>query len=926
MARRFRFLRLASRGADPVRWVGPLALMVSLVGVGAILAVDLVRSHQRDYAAARAVSARQIDRIDRQIAAALRRIDLVLTEAVRDAVPLLAASGRAAVSPEIERDLARWSAFLPEGTGMVVRDAAGLARFPAGGGASWPGAALLRRMQADPGGGLLVELLPGAEAGQLSLGRPVRAGDGRLLGLIEVTVRPDYFQAVLAALPLPLFASATLLDNNLRLAAREPALPTELGRPLPHDHLRAAMAPGAGLRESEIVSPLDGVSRLFQYRKLQSLPYLMLIGRAPLEFLADWRDKAAFYGLAYGALTLALLALLRIHLRGSEDRRRLVAEVFDSAREGIVVADRAGRILAANAALGEITGYAPQEAVGRDLGGLLDPAGTARLWPGLVAEGGWRGEVWTRRKSGEPYPQWLSVAARRDRHGVVTHYIGVVSDLSELHQARRQAEETHRRLEQAQTLAGLGWWDYEPASGRLAWSATTFAILGRDPAEGMPSLDSLIAAIEPEDRDRVRACCRGGEPGESESDLMFRIRRPDGELRHVVSRFHVVSDGGAVPLRLAGTLLDVTEREAIIVRLDLFRRILDSSPQGVGIADAEGRILFANRACLTMTGHEAAALTGRHYLTLVEDPEADAVRQRAQALAAGQGWTGVIGLRRADGTTFPSYSNAGAVCDAQGRVQYLFDIFSDFTDEIARQRELGAARDSAEAASRAKSAFLANMSHELRTPMNAILGFSQFVMMDPTLAEAQRERIAAIYHAGSHLLELINDILDLARVEAGRIDLTLDRVELVPVLRECADLIQPLARERGVSVELAAGADLAARADRLRLRQVLVNLLSNAVKYNHQGGSVRLSLGRDPTGRVRVSVADTGPGIPPERVAELFTPFNRLGAERSGIEGTGIGLALSRRILEEMEGAVGVESRPGRGSLFWIDLPPAVPP
>ena len=925
MARRFRFLRLASRGADPARWVVPLALMVSLVGVGAILAVDLVRSYQRDYAAARAMSARQIDRIDRQIAAALRRIDLVLTEAVRDAVPLLAASGRAPLSPEVERDLARWSAFLPDGTGMVVRDAAGIARFPAGGGASWPGAALLRRMQADPGGGLMVELLPGAEAGQLSLGRPVRGADGRLLGLIEVTVRPDYFQATLGALPLALFASATLLDNNLRLAAREPALPTELGRPLPHDHLRAAMAPGAGLRESEIVSPLDGVSRLFLYRKLQSLPYLMLIGRAPLEFLADWRDKAAFYGLAYGALTLALLALLRIHLRGSEDRRRLVAEVFDSACEGIVVAGRDGRILAANAALGEITGYSTQETVGRDLGGLLDPAGTARLWPGLVAEGGWRGEVWTRRKSGEPYPQWLSVAARRDRHGVVTHYIGVVSDLSELRQARRQAEETHRRLEQAQTLAGLGWWEYEPVSGRVAWSPTTFAILGRDPADGMPSLDSLIAAIEPEDRDRVRACCRD-DLGEGERDLMFRIRRPDGELRHVVSRFHFVSGGDAAPRRLAGTLLDVTERETIIVRLDLFRRILDSSPQGVGVADAEGRILFANRACLTMTGYEAAALTGRHYLTLVEDPAAEAVRRRARALAAGQGWTGVIDLRRADGTTFPSYSNAGAVCDGQGRVQYLFDIFSDFTAEIARQRELGAARDSAEAASRAKSAFLANMSHELRTPMNAILGFSQFVMMDPTLAETQRERIAAIYRAGCHLLELINDILDLARVEAGRLDLTLGRVELLPVLRECTDLIQPLARERGVGIELAADADLAVRADRLRLRQVLVNLLSNAVKYNRQGGSVRLSLGRDPAGRVRVSVADTGPGIPPERVAELFTPFNRLGAERSGIEGTGIGLALSRRIIEEMEGAVGVESRPGRGSLFWIDLPPAAPP
>lgn len=921
---RLPFPQTVSGGADPLRWMVPLALLLGLLGAGTLLAFDLAGSRNRDQAAAQLAAERQIDRLDHQIDAAFDRIDLVLAQAARDAVAPLLAVEQGGGRRQAMRDLQRWASFLPEGSALTVRDAAGTSLGPIEE-ATGPGVSpeLFERLRADPGAGMVVvRAVPtrDAEPERVNLGRAVIGPEGRFLGLIEACLPADYFQSLLTTLSLPPMATVALIDEGLRLVAREPALPTHLGRPLNDPRLRAALAQTLGGGELEGISPLDGVARLFLFRRLETVPYWVLIGRAPAEFLGEWQGRVILYVLAYVLFALVLLALLWLHVQYSADRRHLVAQVFDSAREGILIADRAGRILAVNAALPEITGLSSLELSGRFLADVLDPTEDAGLWAGLQAQGYWRGEVWTRRKSGELYPQWLSVNARRDLSGNITHFIGMVSDLSELEQIRRQAEENHRRLEQAQALAGLGWWEFEPASGRLTWSETTFAILGHDPASFVPSLEAVLPAIEPDDLARLRASCLD-RAVTGDRDLLFRIRRSDGALRHVLSRFRIAAGTIAAPERLVGIALDVTEREAIITRLDLFRRIVDASSQGIGIADAEGRILLVNQAFLTMTGYEAAAISGQSYLTLVEDIGAEAVIDREQALAAGESWTGVIGLRRADGSVFPSYSHSGVVRAADGSVQYLFDIFSDFTAEMTRQADLRAARDAAEAASRAKSVFLANMSHELRTPMNAILGFSQFIMMDSTLTPVQRERVEAIFQAGNHLLDLINGILDLARVESGRFDLELDMIPLVPVIRDCIELIQPLAAKRGITVELTGAADLTVRSDRLRLRQVLVNLLSNAVKYNRPDGNVRIGLGADLAGRVRVTIADTGPGIAPERLSELFTPFNRLGAEVSGIEGTGIGLALTRRILEAMHGKVGVESRPGFGTLFWIDLP-----
>jgi CheY-like chemotaxis protein len=214
------------------------------------------------------------------------------------------------------------------------------------------------------------------------------------------------------------------------------------------------------------------------------------------------------------------------------------------------------------------------------------------------------------------------------------------------------------------------------------------------------------------------------------------------------------------------------------------------------------------------------------------------------------------------------------------------------------------------------------MSHELRTPLNAVLGFGQLLEMDE-LGEEQRVSIGHIMRAGRHLLELINEVLDISRIEAGRFAVSPEPVSVGEVAREALDLIGPLAAERQVRIEclIPDGAGGCVLADRKRLAQVLLNLISNAVKYNRPGGSVSVSAVEGTGGHTRLQVADTGPGIDPAMAHRLFRPFERLGAAPTGVEGTGLGLALSKRLIDAMGGSIGAESRLGEGSTFWVELP-----
>ena len=259
----------------------------------------------------------------------------------------------------------------------------------------------------------------------------------------------------------------------------------------------------------------------------------------------------------------------------------------------------------------------------------------------------------------------------------------------------------------------------------------------------------------------------------------------------------------------------------------------------------------------------------------------------------------------------------------------VYGIARDVTERHAAREALEAAnaaaeaaRDAAEAANLAKSEFLSRMSHELRTPLNSILGFSQLLELGD-LDESQLDSVRQILHSGRHLLALIDEVLDIARIEVGGLSLSVEPVRVGDAVAEAVSLMTPLGDSRGISVTASwpDEGDDHVLADRRRLHQILVNYLGNAIKYCPEGSSVRVEVRQVSEGCLRLAVVDDGPGIPPEQVGLLFAPFERLGAEQTGVEGTGLGLAHSKALAEHIDGRVGVESVLGQGSSFWVELP-----
>jgi signal transduction histidine kinase/ActR/RegA family two-component response regulator len=285
--------------------------------------------------------------------------------------------------------------------------------------------------------------------------------------------------------------------------------------------------------------------------------------------------------------------------------------------------------------------------------------------------------------------------------------------------------------------------------------------------------------------------------------------------------------------------------------------------------------------------------------------------------------------RARDGNETVVSFNATTLYDRDRRLQGVFAAARDVTerkrlDQVLQEKnvELESARSVAEKANLAKSDFLSSMSHELRSPLNAILGFAQLMDSDSTpAAPNQKESIAQILQAGWHLLKLINEILDLAKVESRQVPLSEEPVALSEVMLECHSMIEPQAQKRAIKLILPkTDIPFFVRADRTRLKQVLINLLSNAVKYNVKEGTVDVQCAESTPGRIRISIKDSGAGLSPEQLGQLFQPFNRLGQEAGGEEGTGIGLVVAKRLIELMGGEIGVESTVGLGSVFWFAL------
>jgi protein-histidine pros-kinase len=350
--------------------------------------------------------------------------------------------------------------------------------------------------------------------------------------------------------------------------------------------------------------------------------------------------------------------------------------------------------------------------------------------------------------------------------------------------------------------------------------------------------------------------------------------------------------------------------------------MLDAAPDAMVGVNREGTIVMVNVQTEAVFGFGREELIGQHVDLLVPDAVKDVHphhresyfrEPRTRPMGAGLSLAG----RRADGSEFPAEISLSSI-ETDGEVLALAAI-RDITDRRNAEEETRRAREEADRANHAKSDFLSRVSHELRTPLNSILGFGQLLEMGE-LDAGQRKSVKQILEAGEHLLDLIDELLDIEKIASGRMSFSLEPVHVEHVIGEVLELVGPIAER--AEVRLVAPSDAPGafvRADRQRLKQVLLNLLSNAVKFNQAGGEVWIRCDRTPRA-MRLSVTDTGAGIADELMAGLFTPFDRLGAERRGIEGTGLGLALSKSLMEAMEGTIEATSTVGQGSTFRIEL------
>ncbi len=365
----------------------------------------------------------------------------------------------------------------------------------------------------------------------------------------------------------------------------------------------------------------------------------------------------------------------------------------------------------------------------------------------------------------------------------------------------------------------------------------------------------------------------------------------------------------------------VSELESLRERLE---RVLESVSDGIIEVDQDGRTIFLNRSAGLILGRTPEEILGRDIHALVHHHRADGNPYPADecpvsatlADARPREVSGEV-LWRSDGASFP-VEYATAPTHSEGRIVGAVVVFRDISERVAAA-EARIAAQVAERANSAKGEFLSRMSHELRTPLNAVLGFAQVLEMGQ-LGPGEREATGHILSAGRHLLDLINEVLDISRIDSGTITISPEPVELFEVTSGCLELMGPMADARQIELKLDVPREIWVTADRQRLRQCLLNLVSNAVKYNRSGGEVRVSAEPLDGGRVRLSVADTGPGIPSALRRRLFSPFDRLGAEASSIEGTGLGLALTKALVEAMGGEIGVASRQHEGSTFWLEL------
>ena len=495
-----------------------------------------------------------------------------------------------------------------------------------------------------------------------------------------------------------------------------------------------------------------------------------------------------------------------------------------------------------------------------------------------------------------------------------------------IEEAAAQVEASAHSLAEAQEVAHVGSWTLAARTRALAWSEETFRIFGCDPRQPAPAYPEWQRLVHADDWPLLdRSVGRALEAGAG-FELEVRTVRPDGVIRHLVAKARAGRGRKGEIVRLLGTVQDITARRQAEDQLRKLSRAIEQSTVTVIVTDRSGRIEYVNPYFSRLTGYSVEEVLGRNPRILNSGAHPREFFQGLwNQILAGRDWHGEFFNKKKNGENYWESASISPIKNDAGEITHFVAVKEDITERKRVATELKSAKEAAEAATQAKSAFLANMSHEIRTPMNAILGFSQLMQRDAALTPDQKHHLETISRSGDHLLALINDILEMSRIEAGRVTLNPAHFDLHAMLEDLERLFQIRtdAKQLRLTVERVGAVPRFVLGDEGKLRQVFINLLGNAVKFTERGGvalRVRAQAANAGGFHLLAEVEDTGPGMSPAELQRLFRHFEQTSTGRKSGVGTGLGLAISRQLARLMGGDITVSSEAGAGSIFRLEI------
>ena len=618
----------------------------------------------------------------------------------------------------------------------------------------------------------------------------------------------------------------------------------------------------------------------------------------------------------------------------AEEQLRLQGTALESAANAIVITDRQGRITWVNPAFTHLTGYTSEEAVGQNprilQSGKQGLAFYQSLWGTILAGRVWRGETINRRKDSRLYTEEMTITPVRDMDGEITHFIAIKQDITErkrVEEALRESEERYRQIVEkavdvVYTTDVQGFFTYVNPPAQELTGYSTDELVGMHFTELIPAdwRERALSFYQRQFRERDR-----------ETTLEFPMITRTGEKKWVEQTVKLLAEGDRVT-GFQSIVRDITERvlaeEALKESEERYRDLFENANDLIQSVAPDGRFVYVNRAWRETLGYDEGEIANLSMFDVVHpDSQAHCMDVFKRVMTGEQVDEEVeAAFVTKDGRKILVEGNANCKFEG-GRPVYTRGIFRDITERKRGEEELHRAKLAAEAASQAKSDFLASMSHELRTPLNAVIGFSEVLQEQyfGELNEKQAGYVGDILESGKHLLSLINDILDLSKIEAGKEELKLSRVSIEELLENSLVMIREKAMKHGIGLDLHISQDvegLEITADERKLRQVMFNLLSNAAKFTPDGGAITVEAKQEGEEFV-ISVADTGIGIAPEHQEKVFQEFYQVrGGMKDKTPGTGLGLSLTRRFVEMHGGRLWVESEgEGKGSKFSFTLP-----